>query len=255
MSRLLSYQTMQTGTSQTTGLVEIFHVQTGNSFLLPPLAVIRIGKPSDDDLPDIDISLLPDAEVVSRAHLEIRVQGGNYFIEDVGSSNGTRLNGTKLEPKGRYSLNIGDKISLGEGERVTFIFQNQKSTVSSAPSNSQNTILSTKEPVPMASKLLGIALMLAGIGFITTSIHVSFYSYSSPGIILCIAGIIFLAYGRKNRNLGWVLIGIGIAVIIAGGAVIATTSLFSILVSFALIVAGYQLLNTGKIMNYPIRFS
>ncbi len=121
-----------------------------------------------------------------------------------------------------------------------------------AANNSQNTILNTNIPVPMVSKLLGIGLMLAGIGLITTNIRISFYSYSSPGLILCLAGIIFLAYGRKNRNLGWVLIGVGIAVIIAGGAVIATTSLFSILVSFALMTAGYQLLNTGKIMNYNL---
>ena len=94
--------------SQTTGLsLELFHVQTNTNFKLPlTLSVIRIGKPNDQVPPDIDVSGLPDADVVSRIHAEIRVQGSNFFIEDLGSSNGTFLNNTNLEPKVRYSLNF-----------------------------------------------------------------------------------------------------------------------------------------------------
>ncbi len=64
-------------------------------------------------------------QVVSRLHAKIWVQGDTYFIEDVGSANGTFLNGTKLEPKTRYHLNSSDKINLGKGDLVTFIFRHK----------------------------------------------------------------------------------------------------------------------------------
>jgi hypothetical protein len=69
--------------------------------------------------------------------------------------------------------------------------------------------------------------------------------------LLCIGGVVALNWGgRDNRKLGWVLIGIGIALFIASGVVIGSVSLFSLLLSFAGISCGYQLLTTGKVFNF-----
>ncbi len=87
------------------------------------LSVVRIGKPNDHTPPDIDVSGFPDSEVVSRTHANIRVEGDTYYLEDVGSSNGTYINGLPLPVGNRHRLRPGDRIALGKGDKVSFIFE------------------------------------------------------------------------------------------------------------------------------------
>ncbi|BAY35964.1 FHA domain-containing protein [Nostoc sp. NIES-2111] len=84
----------------------------------------------------------------------------------------------------------------------------------------------------------------------------SIYFRSTPAILLCIAGVVALNWGgRDNRILGWVIIGIGIALFISSGVIIGSVSLFSLLISFAAISCGIQLLTTGKVFNFnPLTF-
>lgn len=49
---------------------------------------------------------------ISRKHLELLVQDGNVFIEDMGSTYGTFLNGRKLEPHQWMMLHKGDSFWL-----------------------------------------------------------------------------------------------------------------------------------------------
>jgi pSer/pThr/pTyr-binding forkhead associated (FHA) protein/ribosomal protein L40E len=102
----------------------LFHVQTQTQIELPfALSVIHMGKPNEQIPPDIDVSGYPDSEIVSRVHADMRVEGDIYYIEDVGSSNGTYINHTPLSPGNRHRLRSGDRISLGKGDKMTFIFQ------------------------------------------------------------------------------------------------------------------------------------
>jgi ribosomal protein L40E len=102
----------------------LFHVQTQTQIELPfALSVIHMGKPNEQIPPDIDVSGYPDSEIVSRVHADLRVEGDIYYIEDVGSSNGTYINHTPLPPGNRHRLRSGDRISLGKGDKMTFIFQ------------------------------------------------------------------------------------------------------------------------------------
>lgn len=104
---------------------QLLHVQTNQVMELPAnLSVIHVGKPNDQIPPDIDVSGFPNSDIVSRIHADIRVEGDNYFIEDVGSSNGTYVNHTPLSRGNRHRLRAGDRISLGKGDQVTFLFQN-----------------------------------------------------------------------------------------------------------------------------------
>ena len=102
----------------------LLHVQTNTTVELPQnLPVIHLGKPNDRIPPDIDISGYPDSEIVSRIHADIRIEGDAFYIEDVGSSNGTYINNTPLPMGNRHRLRSGDRISLGKGDKVTFLFQ------------------------------------------------------------------------------------------------------------------------------------
>jgi ribosomal protein L40E len=105
-------------------LRQLLHLQTNTNLEIPPhLQVVHIGKPNDQTPPDIDVSGFPCAEVVSRIHASIRMEEENYYLEDVGSANGTYINHNILPKGNRHLLRIGDRIGLGKGDLVTFIFQ------------------------------------------------------------------------------------------------------------------------------------
>ena len=102
----------------------LLQVQTNLTLELPTnLSVIHIGKLNDRIPPDIDVSGFPNSEIVSRVHADIRVEADAYYIEDLGSSNGTYINNVPLPPGNRHRLRIGDRIALGKGDKVTFLFQ------------------------------------------------------------------------------------------------------------------------------------
>jgi pSer/pThr/pTyr-binding forkhead associated (FHA) protein len=103
---------------------KLVHVQSQTLLEIPQnLPVIHIGKPNDLVPPDIDVSGFANAEIVSRTHANIRPEGDAYYIEDVGSSNGTYINNIPLPKGNRHRLRPGDRIALGKGDMVSFIFQ------------------------------------------------------------------------------------------------------------------------------------
>ena len=61
--------------------------------------------------PDSDIFL--DDITVSRRHVELSTSNTGYMIRDVGSLNGTYLNGQRLEDS-EVSLTNGDEIQIGK---------------------------------------------------------------------------------------------------------------------------------------------
>lgn len=66
-------------------------------------------------LPDVDLSPYEAyAQGVSRLHAALKLNNQRVFITDLGSSNGTRVNGQKIQPNVDYPLNHGDVISLGK---------------------------------------------------------------------------------------------------------------------------------------------
>ncbi len=247
--------------SQLTGLsLELFHVQSHASWELSPhLDVIRIGKPNEEGSPDIDVSHLSDADIVSRTHAEIRKTGNTYYIEDLGSSNGTYINQTKLVPHTPYQINLGDKINFGQGNQVTFIFQYkqenpQSSLVTATPTaiQSQHLVSKTKTTVDRTSRFFGMVSIIAGIIMLAANTRIGLF-VRIPGVLLCVAGVIFLSQRRFNRNIGWILIALGIGVIFFTGNFFASFNLLAFLVASALVFAGYQLFTTGKILNYDLR--
>src|SRR5262249_7662750 len=58
-----------------------------------------------------DAGVFLDSLSVSRKHARILHQAGSYFVEDVGSANGTYVNGVRIS--GRQPLTEGDTLEVG----------------------------------------------------------------------------------------------------------------------------------------------
>ena len=55
-----------------------------------------------------------DSPVVSRVHLRLSEEMSNYYVEDLNSTNGTYVNGQKLEPHKPKEINVGDQITVAD---------------------------------------------------------------------------------------------------------------------------------------------
>jgi pSer/pThr/pTyr-binding forkhead associated (FHA) protein len=65
--------------------------------------------------PEIDLDADDPEAKVSRRHARISRRDGEYFVEDLGSTNGTFINrGRRLLPGDRHPLRDGDEIIVGK---------------------------------------------------------------------------------------------------------------------------------------------
>lgn len=65
--------------------------------------------------PDVDLDADDPEAKISRRHARIIVQGNRYFVEDLGSTNGTFVNRQqRLRPNQPYPLGNGDEIIVGK---------------------------------------------------------------------------------------------------------------------------------------------
>ena len=79
-----------------------------------PLQLGRV-DPTSNVFPDIDVSEEgEEAHSVSRRHARILWQSNSLVVEDLGSINGTFLNGKRLDPYMPEPLHDGDVIYLGK---------------------------------------------------------------------------------------------------------------------------------------------
>ncbi len=74
----------------------------------------------------VDIKL--ENRFVSRRHFQVRFESDVFYISDLGSTNGTYLNGTKLNPNEEQILRDGDVVGLGVDE-VLLVFSGPVGTV------------------------------------------------------------------------------------------------------------------------------
>lgn len=78
-----------------------------------PRGPVLLGRTGDNDV------AIPEYSI-SKRHCFFEFQPGHIFVCDCGSTNGTLLNGKKLEPKVSVQLDGGELITLG---RYAFMFQ------------------------------------------------------------------------------------------------------------------------------------
>ena len=78
----------------------------GKNFALPPQGKVVLGRSKDASITIPDINL-------SRAHCSVLATPRGYMLEDLGSTNGTYLNGKRIRQE---LLREGDRIVIGEAE-------------------------------------------------------------------------------------------------------------------------------------------
>ena len=99
------------------GKLILMDMDINAQFPLPADNESTIGRvdPHRGIRPDIDLSKYDPASRISRRHARITSRGGQFYIEDLGSANGTFVNGrTRLKPQEPYPLVNGDVIKFGE---------------------------------------------------------------------------------------------------------------------------------------------
>jgi len=89
---------------------------SGKQFMLSDTEA-QIGRWDADGgiFPDVDLDTDDPEAKVSRRHARITLSNGQYFLEDLGSTNGTFINrGKRLPPGQRQALCDGDEIIVGK---------------------------------------------------------------------------------------------------------------------------------------------
>ncbi|MDB6153603.1 MAG: Adenylate cyclase [Chthoniobacteraceae bacterium] len=73
--------------------------------------LVTVGRISENMIELQDIS-------VSSHHAELSANGGDYILKDIGSTNGTRLNGRSVAPDEEHPLRDGDTVMFGKVQAV-----------------------------------------------------------------------------------------------------------------------------------------
>jgi pSer/pThr/pTyr-binding forkhead associated (FHA) protein len=90
-------------------------VATGAAVALPAAAQAIIGRsdPVSQFIPDVDLTPYGALDNgVGRRQARLFLQNGQFMLEDLDSTNGTFVNGRKLNP--------GQPVPLGNGDQVQF---------------------------------------------------------------------------------------------------------------------------------------
>ncbi|MEL7636355.1 MAG: FHA domain-containing protein [Anaerolineaceae bacterium] len=95
----------------------------GSSYYLDKTEV-SMGRDLGNDIP------VPDAEI-SRRHARFIVKPDGVYIEDLGSTNGTFLNGVRLSAPKR--LSHGDLVTLAENTVMSFEWENAQQAAAYTP--------------------------------------------------------------------------------------------------------------------------
>jgi pSer/pThr/pTyr-binding forkhead associated (FHA) protein len=142
--------------------------------------VVTVGRVPDSVLQIEDIS-------VSSRHAQLTVgEGGDYVLRDIGSTNGTALNGRDIAPDEDHKLQDGDKVRFGKIET---------SYVSENPAEAR--------PLPEAEEVTAIVA--------ETSKRPADFANASP----------FQKKKKKKDPVGLALILLAVVAILAFGGVVA----------------------------------
>ena len=98
-----------------TGLV--LAASNGSKLEIPAKDEVVIGRedPISEVFPDLDPTDFGGADGgVSRKHAVIHRSGGDYTVEDMGSTNGTYVNRKKVLPNTPQAIKPGDELRFGK---------------------------------------------------------------------------------------------------------------------------------------------
>jgi pSer/pThr/pTyr-binding forkhead associated (FHA) protein len=131
--------------------------------------VLTIGRAPDNIFPIDDVS-------VSSHHAQIAPSSGIFLLKDLGSTNGTKVNGADLQPETDYTLKPGDKIRFGKVDSI-FDPEHAEAGAQELPSNEDRAIAPASRSIKPSNFMnaspfqksvrkkdtIGIAIMVIGI--------------------------------------------------------------------------------------------
>lgn len=97
-------------------LISLFLMESGKVVPLSGRSEFTLGRITEGQpiLPDVDLSPYEAySQGVSRLHAAIKIVNQRVVVVDLGSSNGTRVNGQKIVPNVDFPINHGDVVALG----------------------------------------------------------------------------------------------------------------------------------------------
>lgn len=97
--------------------ISLHLLESGQILPISDRLEFTLGRVSENQpiMPDIDLSPFKAFDHgVSRLHAVIRNNAGSIVIMDLGSSNGTYINGTRIVPNIEQPLRHGDIVALGK---------------------------------------------------------------------------------------------------------------------------------------------
>ncbi len=107
------------------GTISLHLMETGQILSLSGRTEFTLGRMTEGQpiLPDVDLTQYDAfSRGVSRLHAALRLVNQKLVVIDLGSSNGTRVNGQKILPHIEYPINHGDIIALGKF-KIQVLFQ------------------------------------------------------------------------------------------------------------------------------------
>ena len=166
--------------------------------------VTTLGRTTDNN-----VSFASDSNV-SRYHAEIEWRDGDFWLIDLGSSNGTTINGEAI--KGDKKLKTGDEILLGGTSKIEFSFGEKKPEETSAVTQREETTVSESDELvekeeaeiiqdeKATSKarmpaMLGIAGATVGLAVVCV-VGAVVYSYTGSSVCEAKAVIVKPDYGE-----------------------------------------------------------
>jgi pSer/pThr/pTyr-binding forkhead associated (FHA) protein len=109
---------LSSGTAKTAAKLMITRGGTvGKEFPVEQAAETHIGRwdPDGGSFPEIDLTGDDPEAKISRKHARIFIQDGDYYLEDLGSLNGTYINrGPRLLPGSPERLSHDDEVVMGK---------------------------------------------------------------------------------------------------------------------------------------------
>jgi hypothetical protein len=98
-------------------IVSLHMVGSGQVLHLAGRTEFTLGRVAEGQpiLPDVDLTVYDAySQGISRIHAALKIVNQRVVITDLGSANGTRVNGQKIMPHIDYPLKHGDMIALGK---------------------------------------------------------------------------------------------------------------------------------------------
>jgi pSer/pThr/pTyr-binding forkhead associated (FHA) protein len=100
-----------------TNKLTLYINKTDNPIIVDMTTPVTLGRYSPNNRYQPEIDLTPyhgHALGVSRQHAIIQKTAAGYTIKDLASSNGTTVNGVRLQANIEYILHSGDRVGLGQ---------------------------------------------------------------------------------------------------------------------------------------------